>query len=341
MHVTLHDLKPLIEARGPFFSVAIPAPSHFDNSSHRFEVEWKNVRKGLSADWSGEELAAVDATVSELRHYGGESVVVLHAMYGETLIEFLDEPVQHADVHEGPLPRLATLIEARQRVIPHVIVETDRAGADLTAFDGGRVLDVDQVEGDTLYIHRGHAGGWSQRRFQQRAENTWERNANDVADAVAAMARDVDARLIAVAGDVRARTLVLESLPKEFADRAVKIEAGSPEHIADEVVRMLADQVATQITDLADQLRTRLSAGTACVGVTDTLSALREGRVDTLLVHDDRSPDPTTTSARGHIPAGTRVVDVAIVEALRTDAAVVIVPSLAALEGPVAALMRW
>ena len=31
------------------------------------------------------------------------------------------------------------------------------------------------------------AGGWSQRRYQQRAENTWEDNARDVAGACSAM----------------------------------------------------------------------------------------------------------------------------------------------------------
>ena len=34
-----------------------------------------------------------------------------------------------------------------------------------------------QVDGDELHIHRPHQGGWSQRRFQQRAENQWEANA--------------------------------------------------------------------------------------------------------------------------------------------------------------------
>ncbi len=35
---------------------------------------------------------------------------------------------------------------------------------------------TEQVEGETEYIRRGAPGGWSQKRFQQRAENTWEHN---------------------------------------------------------------------------------------------------------------------------------------------------------------------
>ena len=205
------------------------------------------------------------------------------------------------------MPRLATLLEARQRTIAHVVVEADRAGADLVAYDGGDVVSTEQVDGDTLHIHRGHPGGWSQRRFQQRAENTWERNADDVAAAVAAMSRDVDAHLVAVAGDVRAQTLVLAALPHDVARSAVKIDVGSAEGIAEEVVRLLSDVVARRVAGLADELRSALSANTGAVGVDDTLAALTEGRVRTLLVHDDGTDEPTTSGRRWR-RAGARVV---------------------------------
>ena len=48
-------------------------------------------------------------------------------------------------------------------------------------------------EGDTEYIHRCHPGGWSQRRFQQRAENPRDDNANDIALAAHALAQRAEA----------------------------------------------------------------------------------------------------------------------------------------------------
>lgn len=334
------DLKNLVAASEWFFTVALPAPSHHQDSEHRFEVEWTNARRELSDGWDVDELAAVDAVVATLPHDGGAAVLLVHPRGGSTLVEFLDEPVQHLMVHEGPCPRLAPLIEARQRALPHVVVETDRAGADLTAFDGGTVLETETVDGDTVHIHRGHPGGWSQRRFQQRAENTWERNGNDVADAVAALAQRVDAQLVAVAGDVRAQGFVLDALPSDVSERAVKIDAGSPDGIADEVVRLLSDRVASDVVSLAGRLRTELANERATVGTDATLAALAEGRVDTLLVHDDGSAEPTVRSDQGS-PDGARVVDAAIAAALHTDATVVVVPALAVLEGPIAALLRW
>ena len=200
------------------------------------------------------------------------------------------------------------------------------------------MLATETVEGSTVHIHRGHPGGWSQRRFQQRAENTWEDNARQVADAVAALARQVDAELVACRGDIRAQTFILDSLPADVADIAVRIDAGSPDGIADEVVRLLSTIVAERVTAAAEQVRAGLAAGTASTDTDTIIDALREGRVDTLLVHDDATaPD----DADPRWPDGARLVDRAIVGALATDAEILVVPQLAMMDGPLAATMRW
>jgi len=223
-------------------------------------------------------------------------------------------------------------------VIAHVVVETDRAGADLTGFAGSVVLATDAVDGSTFHIHRGAPGGWSQRRFQQRAENVWENNARDVADAVAKMARQVQAELIAVSGDVRAQGFVLDLLPTDLKVVAVKIDAGSPAGIADEIVRRLSTIVAERVTAAAELVRSRCAHGTAAIDTGDILAALREGRVETLLVHDDGTDGHEAEPASQD---GARLVDQAICAALATDAEILVVPNLAMLEGPFAALLRW
>lgn len=321
-----------------FATIAIPAPSNLDDAQARFELEWRNARRDLSDSWDDGELDQLDEIVGGLRHSVGASIVVVHARHGSTLIEVLDEPVSASTVEEGPLPRWAAVIESRQRALGHVVVEADRVGADLTAFDGGDVLATKTVDGSTEHIHRGHPGGWSQRRFQQRAENTWEDNARDVADAVTTLARQVDAQLVAVAGDIRAQMFILESLPTDLAAVSVRIDAGSPEGIADEVVRLLSTKVAERVTAAAEDVRAGVPGGTASTDSIAIIEALGEGRVAKLLVHDDGTPDeqadPTSRD-------GARLVDRAIVAALATDAEVLVVPQLAMMDGPVAATMRW
>jgi len=333
----LSDLKSFVASADRFLTVALPAASRRSDARERFDAEWKSARRHLSDDWSEDELSELDELVADLHHGDGEAVVLVHARNGVTLVEWLQEPIVGTTVSEGPLPTLATVIEGRQRVIAHVVVETDRAGADVTAFDGGTVLTTETIEGSTEHIHRGHFSGWSQRRFQQRAENTWERNAHEVADAVAATAREVDARLVAVSGDVRAQTFVLESLPADVADKSVKIEAGSPAGIADEVVRLLSSIVAEWVTELVARVRDRLPHGTASVDPAEVMAALGEGRVETLLVHDDGSghaEDPVDQ-------VEPRLVDQAIAAALSTDAEILVVPHLAMMNGPLMAVMRW
>jgi len=338
----LADLRTLIDADGPFVTVALPTPSELDDAQYRLEVRWKNARREVDESrWSAADLADLDALVSALPHDGGASLVVIRAADASMLAEFLDEPIRESMVAEGPLPRLALLIEARQRAIPHLVVETDRAGADIHVFDGGRVLGAQQVEGDTEFIHRGHPGGWSQRRFQQRAENTWERNADDVASKIVDMAQRHHSELIFVAGDVRARHLVVESLPERERNITTLIEAGSPDGVAAEVVRMLSDHWARCVRDLVERVKLREGTGTASTDVGDVLAGLDEGRVEHLLVHDDGTDDAVTSVSYGGVPAGARVADVAIAAALRSDAAVTVVPRVAVLDGLIAALYRW
>jgi hypothetical protein len=335
------DLRKLVDSAKWFATIILPLPTRFDNSAHRFEVEWKNARRKLSERWTDDELALVEALVGGLSYDGGEALMLVLGQHGVTLAEFHDEPVPQLVVHEGSVPRLAMILEARQREIPHIVVETDRAGADITAFHGEEVLVTEQVQGETLHIHRGPFGGWAQHRYKRRAESVWERNGDDVAEVVAALAREVGARLIVIAGDVRAQGFVLAALPSDLASIAVTIDEGSPDGIADHVRRLRANVVAEKLTELAERLRTGLAEGVASVDAHEILEAAAEGRIDTLLVHDDDLDLPTTARTIADIPTGTRVIDAAIVAALRTDAEIFVVPNLAAMSGPVAAIFRW
>lgn len=336
------DLRALLEKEGPFLTAVLPAPSSVEDAAHRFDTEWKNARKQLTPEqWSAEELSALDDEILGLSHSDAEAVVVIHPAGGTTFFEFLNEPVLHPVVHEAPLPRLGVVIEARQRTLPHIVVDADRGGADIIGFSRGGATATDTVEGDTVHMQRSAPGGWSQRRFQQRAENTWERNAGEVVEAIVAMATDINPVLIAVSGDVRAQQFVLDGLPSALGDLAVKIEAGSPDAIGDEVVKLVADHVATQFADLADQLRAAIAAGRGATGVQSTLAALSEGRVDVLMLHDDPTDVATIAEELHGAPPGARVVDAAIRAGLLTDADVRLVPDLAVLDGAMGAILRW
>lgn len=323
----LDDLRPLAELDGPYLTLLLPAPSAHADAQERFEIEQKNAIKAVSNSWDPDDLVHVEEMLTTMPHDAGAGVLVVRAADGTTLVEFVDDPLEPS-AFVGEFARLAPLIESRQRTISHVVVEADKAGADLTAFDGGDVIDTDVVEGDTEHIHRGHPGGWSQRRFQQRAENTWEENADDVADAAHELAERVHARLIAVAGPERAKTMVTAAIEERPVDADVRaVEAGDADGIADEVTRLTADVAARDARQAIE--RAQESMATADVDE-DMLTALAAGRVEILLVHDD-----------GDVTDQQRHVDRCIRAALNSGADVVVVPNVAVLEDGVAAVYRW
>ncbi len=331
MSTYVDDLQPLLDADGPFLTLLLPAPSQHADAGERFAIRCKNAIKEIGESWPPDDLESLERELASLPHDAGASVIVIRSAGGVSHTEFIDDPVT-ATVFQGPFPRLAPLIEARQRTIAHVVVEADRAGADLSAFDGGQVLSSETVEGDTEYIHRGHPGGWSQRRFQQRAENTWDENADDIAEAAHALAERIDARLVAVSGPARARSMVvgaLNGLVRNDAYSVESIEAGDVDGIADAVTRLTADIAAADAVAAIHNATDSMATADGFDG--DIIGALDAGRVETLLVHDDGGSD------RGDSTQPNRY----IARALATGADIVVVPNVAILDDGVAAVLRW
>src|SRR5206468_12244764 len=112
----------------------------------------------------------------------------------------------------SPLPRLLPYLAQLTTELPHVVVVADRTGADILAI-GPAGQQQTTVEGSREHpIHRTAADVWNERHFQHRVENNWTANAHDVADAVAKQLANGPAKLVIIAGDVRARNLIADAL---------------------------------------------------------------------------------------------------------------------------------
>jgi hypothetical protein len=148
--------------------VYLRTPSRLDDAEQRFQTGWKNARRALeTAGTPAVALAQIDEVLDGVAHHDGAALVIMHTDDGSvTLVESIDDELTDDLAVHDTLPRLAPLIETRQRSVAHVMVVTDRAGADIVAVTGGSEADHVEVDGEELHIHRGHPGGWSQRRFQ-------------------------------------------------------------------------------------------------------------------------------------------------------------------------------
>jgi hypothetical protein len=340
-------------------TVYLPTPSRTADASQKYEQRSKLALKQLAEMATSPQLNRVVADALEQRSHGEGEALALVASDCELLFEHtLIRPVDRVFVAVSPAPQLLPLLAASRVDQAHVAVLIDRAGAEVWQRDGlGPATKELEVEGDTVHIHRSHPGGWSQRRYQQIAENTWDRNAKAVVDEM--IAAFPEGPLVIVGGDVRAVGFFVEHLPARLQP-ALVVEgsrSADPDAFLDQVdvaVRTVAaEELAAEIRDL----REAAGQGEVWTGL-QALTMLSQGLAGRLYVANDTFADhreeaqfafglPTVAGTAGMPPIGpnTRpapLSDGAVVLAAATGAEVTVVPetAIAPLGGPVLVTAR-
>ncbi|SRR5581483_7682336 len=367
--ISAPDLVDVVLGEGPFLSVYLTTEAGVENAAQRSELRWKDLRRDLAGHGVDEPiLANVDPLVADA-HLRGECLVVIANRGGLQHVAYEPDPPVRDLGRWAALPVVGPLLEWRQSQVPHVVALVDRRGADLFAFhaDAGAGLDAAddhiEVEGGDDPIHKAKAGGWSQKRYQRRAENTWEANAHEVGEALVDLVDKEQPRFVAVGGDVRAVELLKEALPKRVSELVHDVHGsraadGSVDAVVGDVTRLVATMVATDTKDLLAKFKEERGQGDrAADGPAATLDALSRSQVEVLLVHAD--PDDTRTAWFGApaIPVAERapdltelgvadardgaLVDVALRAALGTGAGIRIVPGAGGPTGGIGAILRW
>ena len=348
-HLDDDQIQALYGRRGPFLTLYLDTPGVEPESRQEFDLRWKSLRRVAEAEGAPDELLAeIDVLMGGVDAYDDTLVVVAT---GDEIL--LDGPIgarrgmDQAFWHE--LPRLVPLIERRAEQIPYVVVLADREGADLAVVDRDDLATAVTVEGSRLHLSRSAPGGWSQRRYQQRAENQWERNAAEVAAQVAELADEVGAAFIAVAGDVRALQFLGEHLADRHRDLLREIRGGRHEGddldgAAEDVARLQATAAAEVTVAALEDYAEQRAASKAVQGADATFASLQRGMVRRLFVVDDLADDRPSShcwitdepmlvatdgsSLRqlGHTPRRAPAVDAAVRAALAQGGEIVLAP---------------
>lgn len=333
----------------PLATVLLPASSDIEDADARYDIRVKNTLTELVDLGAGTPLlSTVEEALAQFDHGDGAALALVASSDSVVLFLPMFRPVDRLFVSLGPTPSLLPLLAATQSDLPHAAVLLDRKGADLWfRSDLGAPVRTTSIQGDEEHIHRGHPGGWSQRRFQQIAENTWEDNAKVVVEALDG--DDFETGIVVAGGDERAVGFFAEHLPDRLGEFVVVdgSRAAGPEAFLDNADVAIRSIAADRLTQELERLRSSLARGGAVEGV-DVLDMLGQARVSHLYVADDTLADrrwverfdfSVPLARHGNSTSECPATEGAVALAVATGAEVTVVPR-GAVDQPLVGTLR-
>jgi ribosomal protein L7Ae-like RNA K-turn-binding protein len=363
-------LAPVFQTPGPYATVSADVTHVTENADTELDLRVRAIAEKLTEQGAPE--AVVEAVRGRLLegNDGGEAgtvkgrAVVVAADGTVVFDSQLGDAPRQELAQWSPHPDLLPVLRALPGRIPHVVVLTDRTGADLTvATLPGHADEEETVKGDTFQIRKFQGGGWAHHRYQHNAENKWVHNADDVAEHIASVVRRLHPRFVLLAGDMRARQILTDRASGLWSDLVVNMDEGGRAAGADrEVVErraaeLVAEHEARDEAEAVEKIASAGAHGLAVTGTANVVEALRKAQVETLVLADPAddeelfvgaSPlelgvDKADMDALGvqdaqSVPAGAALLSAAVA----STAGVVVVPR-AAMPGdiPVAAILRY
>jgi hypothetical protein len=361
-------LQPVFAAPGPYATVCADVTHTTENADAELDLRVRAIAEKLTEQGAPE--AVVEAVRGRLLegNEGGEA----GTLRGRALVVAsdgsvaLDQTLADTPLREvaewSPKPDLLPILRGIPGRVPHLVVLTDRVGADITAAGlPGQAEEEHTVEGDSYQIRKFPGGGWAHHRYQHNTENKWIHNAQDVASHITSMARRLGPRFVLVAGDIRARQILTDRADDSWSDLIVSMDEGGRAAGADRepvdrrAAELVAEHEAREIADTMEKVEAASAHGLAVTGTEHVVEALRKGQVETLVLADEqddatllvggsplelgvRQQDMDALGTHGEVvPAGRALVEAAVASA----AAVVVVPGSALSGTPTAAILRY
>ena len=363
-------LQPVFAASGPFATVCADVTHNTENAATELDLRVRAVAGTLAEQGAPEEaVAAVRDRLLQANDGGqvatlrGRALVV--AADGSVVLDqpLVDAPRQEVAAY-GPTPDLLPVLRQLPGRVPHVVAVVDRLGGDITYVgDPGEEPEEQSVDGDKFHLRKVKVGGWAQDHWQNSAENSWEDNADKVAERISSYARRLSPRFVLVAGDVRARQILTDRASGVWKDLLVTTDEGGRAAGADRepidrrAAELVAEHEAYEEAETVEKIASAGAHGLAVTGTASVVEALRKGQVETLVLADQ--PDDEQLLVGGSpLELGVSQADVdalgsqqahsvpaeraLLAAAVAGSAAVVVVPRTA-MPGdiPVAAILRY
>lgn len=361
-------LKQLSGRRGPFVSVSMDVSRTAESSARELDLRWQGHHRELTRSGAPKTMldAAAPALLGPTGRAGEVGRLVVVDPEGVALDVVLPQPPAREEVVFGPAPHLLPVFRALHGRCSYLLAEVDRTGAAVAMVDVFGTSEQDlEIRGSHDVVHKVPGGQTSQRRIQARAEDSWERNAAEIAGALDGLVSRHHPAVVLLAGDPVTVSDLLAAAGHRLAELAVVLRSGGR---ADGTSATARDhELQAAMADRERRVRTELlnrfgaaegRQDDAVQGFIDVVDAVRRAQVVELLLHDDPSSARTVWVGdeplqlavnRGEVvamgfpqPVQTRA-DSALVWALvHSDAGVTLLdPGDPDLADGVGALLRW
>ncbi len=366
----LHWLRDVLDHPAPFVTMSLDASRGTPSGEQEVDLRVASLERELrEAGAPGEVVdAAAEAARRPTGRGGSLGKLVVACADGVVLDLTLPTPPVREEAVVGPAPHLLPVVRALAASTPYLLVQVDRAGADLTWVGPTGGSEHESVEGGHDVLHKIPGGGWSQRRYQSRVEDSWERNADAVAAEVDTVVGRHAPPVVVVTGDERAAGRLRDAVSPHTAERLQVLDGGGRAAGVDE--QAVAEAVEEALAEHRQSVRTAVAGrfrqgegrqDVAAQGLTDVVEALRRAQVDELLLRDDPTspltlwigPEPLQVAATSDEVTALGVerpqqvrADVALVRAVvGSDAGVTLwdadTGGEVELTGGVGAVLRW
>lgn len=194
-------------------------------------------------------------------------------------------------ISTGPTPSLTELVRLDEDHPSYGVLLADQREATFIIVSHG-TMDRSVVLESTLYPRKQMQGGWSQQRFQARADERVEAFARDISNEVQKAIDESGAEVLVLAGDEVIMSVLEAEFHESVSERIVdkiRLDIGTPEHeLIERTMPIAASAERKRERDAVDRLSDAIGAETyGAGGAHPVLEALQAGQVETLLMNAD------------------------------------------------------
>ena len=249
--------------------------------------------KALAVD--SPERGSFDIDAERIRQYLAQprdaayQGIAIFACSGAELFEAipLETPFDDHWMFVGSVPHLYPLAKLVDTYSRYAAVMLDTNKARIMVFGLAATERDEQIVNDKT--RRTSKGGWSQARYQRRADNIHMHHMKEVVDALDRIVRQDSINQVVIAADDTALAKLREQMPSHLADKVVSTVPLQRNTGGDDLVDATFEAIrikdaetdAEKVQELMDEWQ---GAGLGVAGPEATLSAFERGQVEELII---------------------------------------------------------